>query len=249
MRSDVVDGKIRFPGRILFLYEDLDLVRAQLDGQDIPWLEDQELIHNISTDEITPGWVCFYFDETLGEYSLVGLRGGRVGHQDIKGGGFSVIVSGRSKGCGSSQRPAYSEQAAGIRLVIAKNIEKIYGNNCQNIGLLTSTDFGLIPRILRGEAIEFGAFTEGLDPVATDIVQSGGLFAYNKRRLAGEVAPPALETATRPLNLVEKVIAQRHRRRGRRHHGVDGRSRRRGGRGTGIPVSTTPPRGLLQGRL
>jgi 3-isopropylmalate/(R)-2-methylmalate dehydratase large subunit len=37
--------------------------------------------------------------------------------------------------------------------VIARSIEKIYGQNCQNIGLLTSTDFELIPRILRGEAI------------------------------------------------------------------------------------------------
>ena len=41
---------------------------------------------------------------------------------------------------------------AGIKLVIAKNIEKIYGQNCQNIGLLTSTDFSLLPRIERGEA-------------------------------------------------------------------------------------------------
>ncbi len=209
MRSDVVDGKISFPGRILFLYEDLDLVRAQLAGTDVPWDPDKALVDNISTDEITPGWVCFYFDETLGEYSLVGLRGGAIEHMDLKRGGFSVIVSGRSKGCGSSRETApYSEQAAGIRLVIAKNIEKIYGNNCQNIGLLTSTDFGLIPRILRGEAIEVDAFTAGMDPVAKDIVEAGGLFAYNKLRLAGAVRPPALATAPRPMNLVEKIIAR-----------------------------------------
>ncbi|MCO4760527.1 MAG: 3-isopropylmalate dehydratase [Myxococcales bacterium] len=209
MRADVVDGKIAFPGRILFLYEDLDKVRAQLDGIDLPWDPTLPRIDNISTDEITPGWVCFYFDETLGQYSLVGLRGGKIGHMDLANGGFSVIVSGKSKGCGSSRETApFSEQAAGIRLVIAENIEKIYGNNCQNIGLLTSTDFSLIPRLLRGEAIEFEAFTAGMDPVATDIVQSGGLFAYNQRRLAGDVAPPPLETANRPMNLVEKIIAR-----------------------------------------
>lgn len=209
MRADVVDGKIAFPGRILFLYEDLALVRQQLDGVDIGWDAALARIDNISTDEITPGWVCFYFDETLGEYSLVGLRGNEIKHMDLANGGFSVIVSGKSKGCGSSRETApYSEQAAGIRLVIAENIEKIYGNNCQNIGLLTSTDFDLIPRILAGEAIELSAFTQGLDPVATDIVHSGGLFAYNRRRLAGEVTPPALTTAPRPQNLVEKIIAR-----------------------------------------
>jgi hypothetical protein len=68
----------------------------------------------------------------------------------IKNGGFEVIVSGRSKGCGSSRETApYSEREAGIQLVVAKSIEKIYGQNCQNIGLLTTTDFGLLDRIAR----------------------------------------------------------------------------------------------------
>ena len=42
-------------------------------------------------------------------------------------------------------------RGVGVQLVIAKNIEKIYGQNCQNIGLLTSTDFGLLARIERGD--------------------------------------------------------------------------------------------------
>jgi len=29
----------------------------------------------------------------------------------------------------------------GIRVVIAENIERIYKQNCQNLGLLTSTNF------------------------------------------------------------------------------------------------------------
>jgi hypothetical protein len=37
-----------------------------------------------------------------------------------------------------------------VQLVIAKSIEKIYRQNAQNIGLLTSTDFGLVERIERG---------------------------------------------------------------------------------------------------
>lgn len=206
----MTSDSIRFDGKILFLYEDLDLVRAQLGGTDVGWHPEYKRIDNISTDEITPGWVCFYFDETLGQYSLVGLRGGAVSHNSIKNGGFSVIVSGKSKGCGSSRETApYSEQAAGIQLVIAENLEKIYGQNCQNIGLYTSTDFGLIPRILRGEAIELDAFTVGLDPVATQIVRSGGLFAYNRARLHGDVRPPAVDTPARPMTLVEKIIAKK----------------------------------------
>jgi 3-isopropylmalate/(R)-2-methylmalate dehydratase large subunit len=94
-----------------------------------------------------PGWVCYYYDETLARYCLVGLRGGNIEQDAIKNGGFKVIVSGRSKGCGSSRETApYSELKAGIQLVVARNIEKIYGQNCQNIGLLTTTDFTLLER-------------------------------------------------------------------------------------------------------
>lgn len=208
-RADAVGGAIRFDGRMLFLYDDTEAIRAQIAGTDLPWDAGRRRIDNISTDEITPGWVCFHFDEVLGEYPLVGLRGGPIEHRSVIDGGFSVVVSGKSKGCGSSRETApFSEQAAGIRLVIAETIEKIYGNNCQNIGLLTSTDFGLIDRIARGEAIPLEEFTRGLDEVSAEIVRRGGLFAYNRARLAGEVAPPAVNTAPRPMTLVEKVIAR-----------------------------------------
>jgi 3-isopropylmalate/(R)-2-methylmalate dehydratase large subunit len=208
--TSATDSSVRFDGRILFLYDDPALVKRQLAGEDLPWDPAHKRVDNISTDEITPGWVCFYFDETLGKYSLVGLRGGVVEPGAIAGGGFSVIVSGKSKGCGSSRETApFSEQAAGIRLVIAENIEKIYGQNCQNIGLLTSTDFGLIERIQRGEAIPLSEFTHGLDPVATDIVRMGGLFNYNRARLAGDIKPPPVSTLSRPMTLIEKIIARK----------------------------------------
>ncbi|HEX8853865.1 MAG TPA: aconitase family protein, partial [Pyrinomonadaceae bacterium] len=91
---------------------------------------------------------------------------------------------------------------------IAQTIEKIYGQNCQNIGLLTSTDFGLIERIRSGEEIPLSEFTRGLDPISQSIVEYGGLFNYNKARLAGAVTPPAVETKARPMNIVEKIIAR-----------------------------------------
>ena len=240
------DDRVKFDGRILFLTEDTSLIRRQLEAAagDAKQLEDElaarlahddlPLMNNISTDEITPGWVCFYYDETLGQYVYVGMRDAAVKKDEVNNGGFAVVVSGLSKGCGSSRETApYAEKWAGIQLVIAKSIEKIYGQNSQNIGLLTSTDFGLIDRIRRGEEIALDEFTRGLDPISQDIVQYGGLFNYNKARLAGEVSPPALESEPpasaggslreqdargpqagmpalrrRPMNIVEKIIAR-----------------------------------------
>ncbi len=201
---------ISFAGRVLYLTEDQQQLEAQLYGkQTLRHDPARKLIDNISTDELTPGWVCYYYDETLARYCLVGLRGGAIKQDAIKNGGFAVIASGVSKGCGSSRETApYSELKAGVQLVIAKNIEKIYGQNCQNIGLLTSTDFSLLPRIERGESIPIEEFTKGLDPIAAEIVRHGGLFAYNQARLRGDTVPPATVTKARPMTLCEKIIAK-----------------------------------------
>src|SRR5215212_7098866 len=201
---------LKFGARVLFLTEDVSLIRRQLEaGEELEYEAERPLMNNISTDEITPGWVCFYYDETLGEYVYVGMREGAVKKDEVKNGGFGVVVSGLSKGCGSSRETApFAEKAAGVELVIAKTIEKIYGQNCQNIGLLTSTDFGLIERIKNGEEIPLEEFTRGLDPISKQIVEYGGLFNYNKSRLGGKVTPPALETVKRPMNIVEKIIAR-----------------------------------------
>src|SRR2546429_7471706 len=199
--------KLKFDRRILFLTEDTSLIRQQLEatGDEAKALEGKltrrlannnlPLMNNISTDEITPGWVCFHYDEKLGQYVYVGMRDGAVKKDEVKNGGFALVVSGLSKGCGSSRETApYAEKWAGIQLVIAKSIEKIYGQNSQNIGFLTSTDFGLIDRIRRGEEIALEEFTKGLDPVSQTIVEYGGLFTYNKARLAGEVSPPPIDS-------------------------------------------------------
>src|ERR671938_1985715 len=201
---------VRFEGRVLFLTEDTTLIRSQLEGgEDLSYEPERPLMNNISMDEITPGWVCFYYDETLGQYVYVGMRENAVEKDEVREGGFAVVVSGLSKGCGSSRETSpYAEKAAGIEMVIAQTIEKIYGQNAQNIGLLTSTDFGLIERIERGEEIPLAEFMRGLDGISKAIVEYGGLFNYNKARLAGEVSPPPLETKRRPMNIVEKIVAR-----------------------------------------
>ncbi|MCC6670695.1 MAG: 3-isopropylmalate dehydratase [Planctomycetes bacterium] len=202
---------IRLTGRVLYLAEDPAELKAQLyDGKRLRHDPQRKLVDNISTDELTPGWVCYYYDETLARYCLVGLRGNHVQKDAIANGGFQVIVSGLSKGCGSSRETApFSELKAGVQIVFARTIEKIYGQNCQNIGLLTSTDFSLLERLERGEELSIHEFTKGLDEIATAIVESGGLFAYNRRRLAGEIVPKVPQTGPRPMTLVEKIVASR----------------------------------------
>ncbi|MCP4502779.1 MAG: 3-isopropylmalate dehydratase [Deltaproteobacteria bacterium] len=203
-------SEVSVDGRALYLTGDLEQLEGQLKGEVLKADPDRKLIDNISTDELTPGWVCFWYDETLGNYCLVGLRGGKIEKDSIKNSGAKIIVSGLSKGCGSSRETApFSEKSAGIQVVVAKTIEKIYGQNCRNIGLLTTTDFGILEKLERGESVPLSAFTDGLDPIAKGIVEYGGLFNYNKARLAGEVAPPASSTEPRPMNLTEKIIASR----------------------------------------
>ena len=205
---------VRFDGRILFLTEDPELIRRQLAGEDLPWPlpPGVKLRDDISTDEITPAHVCFYFDETLGEWPYVGLKcGGQlpIGRNAVRQGGFAVCVSGKRRGKGSSREQSpYAELCAGIRLVIAENHERIYRQNCQNLGLLTSTNFELLGRIRAGEAIPLAEFTAGEDGITREIVERGGLFAFNQARLRGEAKAPAIVTAPRRRTLTEKILAR-----------------------------------------
>jgi 3-isopropylmalate/(R)-2-methylmalate dehydratase large subunit len=200
---------VQLDGRVLILTEDPSLIRRQLEGEEVDYRSDLPLMNNISTDEMTPLWTCFYHDQTLGRYIYIGMRGGVIGQDEIRGGGFSAVVSGRSKGCGSSREMApYAEKWAGIEVIIAPSIEKIYRQNAHNIGLLTSTDFSLVERLRRRERIPLEAFTRDLDPISKAVVEYGGLFNYNKARLRGEVVPPPVETPSRPMTLVEKIIAR-----------------------------------------
>jgi 3-isopropylmalate/(R)-2-methylmalate dehydratase large subunit len=212
--------KVRLQGRILFLTEDPDLIKRQLAGEDLAWdtknpANNPKLRDDISTDEITPAHYCFYFDETLGEIPYLGLKCGDVtpiGRSDVKRGGFVCAVSGKRRGKGSSREQSpYAEMCAGIRVVIAENIERIYKQNCQNLGLLTSTNFSLIDRVRGGEEIPLSEFTAGEDEITRQVIEYGGLFPFNVARLQGKVFLPSIESdtdgKTRPMTLAEKIFA------------------------------------------
>lgn len=205
--------KVRFAGRVLFLAEDASVVRRQLAGEDLDWTPAVKLRDNISTDEITPAYICYYYDETLGEFPYLGLKCGEdfpVTRGSVRTGGFVASVSGKRRGKGSSREQSpYAEMCAGIRLVVAENIERIYRENCQNLGILTTTDFSVIERVRRGEEIPLAAFTAGEGEITRGIIEYGGLFNYNLARLQGQVrvSPPA--TRSRPMTLGEKILARR----------------------------------------
>ena len=209
--------KVRLPGRILFLTEDPELIRRQLAGEDLPWdtknpEKNPKLRDDISTDEITPAHICFFFDETLGEFPYTGLKCGSempIQRGDVKKGGFVAAVSGKRRGKGSSREQSpYAERCAGIKIVIAENIERIYKQNCQNLGVLTSTNFSLIDKIRAEEEIPLSEFTQGEDEITRQIIEHGGLFSFNVARLQGKVPLPAIETKRRPMTLAEKIFAR-----------------------------------------
>src|SRR5437660_83063 len=209
--------KVRLQGRILFLSEDPELIKRQLAGEDLPWdaknpANNPKLRDDISTDEITPAHYCFYFDETLGEIPYLGLKCGGVlpiGRSDVKRGGFVCAVSGKRRGKGSSREQSpYAEMCAGIRVVIAENIERIYKQNCQNLGLLTSTNFSLIKRIRNSEDIPLSEFTKGEDDITRQVIEYGGLFPFNVARLQGKVTLPVISTPKRGMTVAEKIFAK-----------------------------------------
>jgi len=209
--------KVRFSGRILFLTEDPELIKRQLAGEDLPWdtknpTNNPKLRDDISTDEITPAHYCFYFDETLGEIPYLGLKCGNVlpiGRSDVKKGGFVAAISGKRRGKGSSREQSpYAEMCAGIRVVIAENIERIYKQNCQNLGLLTSTNFSLIDKIRSGAEIPLTEFTAGEDEITRQVIEYGGLFPFNVARMQKKVFLPAIKTEKRPMTLAEKIFAR-----------------------------------------
>jgi 3-isopropylmalate/(R)-2-methylmalate dehydratase large subunit len=219
--------QVKLQGRILFLTEDPELIKRQLAGEDLAWdtknpANNPKLRDDISTDEITPAHYCFYFDETLGEIPYLGLKCGDVtpiGRGDVKRGGFVCAVSGKRRGKGSSREQSpYAEMCAGIQVVIAENIERIYKQNCQNLGVLTSTNFSLIDRIRGGEEIPLSEFTAGEDEITQQVIEYGGLFPFNVARMQGKAFLPPIENqdkntgggarAAQAMTVAEKIFAR-----------------------------------------
>jgi 3-isopropylmalate/(R)-2-methylmalate dehydratase large subunit len=197
--------------RILYLCADAQLVRRQLAGERLTRAQAGALRDDISTDEITPVAIMSHYDDRLARFPYTGFKvGGEfpIGAGVVQAGGFSLTVAGRRYGKGSSREhsPA-AEKLAGIQLVIAESFERIYRQNADNIGLITSTDVGLVERLERGEIIALDELLAGRDTLAAGILRAGGLLRFGQAHLLGAPPPPA-GPAPRPLTLFEKIIAR-----------------------------------------
>jgi 3-isopropylmalate/(R)-2-methylmalate dehydratase large subunit len=205
---------IQFAPRVLLLADDPQGVREQLAGASLTLEAAGPLRDDVSTDEISPLSAMVHFDATLGRWPYTAFTAGGVqpiGRDAIRGAGVEVVVAGWRYGKGSSrEHSVVAERAAGVRLVIARSFERIYRQNADNVGLLTSTDLGLVPRLQRGEAIALDELLQGRDALAAAIVRVGGLLAYGREHLQTVKAePPAATSAdSSPRTLAEKIIAR-----------------------------------------
>jgi len=207
--------QLQLPGRMLFLSADPKTMDTQFAGKTLALDEARPLRDNVSTDEMTPQTVCLLFDERIGAGLLLAYKAGErnpIGKNAIKDGGFSVIVGGKRYGKGSSREHSpLAHVSAGIRLVIAESFERIFRQNCDNLGLFTSSDFGLIARIRSGETISVEELVSGREALAAALLRCGGLLAYGRQQ--GILTAPSSTVALAaqpggPQTLVEKILAR-----------------------------------------
>ena len=198
-------------GRVLYLARNPAAMADQMAGRAMTLAQAGPLRDEVSTDEITPVAILAHYDDALGRYPYTGFT--VDGQQPIaagavRAGGFSVTVAGARYGKGSSREhsPA-AEKLAGIRLVVAESFERIYRQNADNIGLFTSTDLGLIPRIERGEAIGIDELVAGRDALAAAILRAGGLLRFGQLHMQG-IRPAADAGGTGTRTLFEKIVAR-----------------------------------------
>lgn len=198
--------------RVLYLADDPGTVRRQLAGERLAREQAGTLRSDVSTDEISPVAIMSHYDDKLARFPYTGFAAGGetpIAPGAVQAGGFQVTVAGRRYGKGSSREhsPA-AERLAGIRLVIAESFERLYRQNADNTGLFTSTDFGLLERMARGEPIPLDDLLRDREPLAAAILRAGGLLAFGQQQLrAARPAPVAAQAG--PQTLYEKIV-RRH---------------------------------------
>lgn len=208
---------LHFSPRILYLSQNPACVQQVLAGEQLSLAAAQPLRDDVSTDEITPIAILTHFDDALGHYPYSGFQAGGmfpIAAGAMRGSGIEVVVAGKRYGKGSSREHSpMAEKLAGVRLVIAESFERIYRQNADNIGLITSTDLSLIPRIAAGEAIAWQELLAGRDALAAAILVQGGLLAFGRAHLVNvadvaSTAQPTPAPTTQPRTLFEKIVAR-----------------------------------------
>lgn len=115
-----------------------------------------------------------------------------------------IVVAGRNWGCGSSREQAVTALAmAGVKVLVATSIARIYFRNAVNGGILPVISEAAVAAIQDGETItvDTEAFTvtcakgtfefPPLSPSLKAILEAGGLIPMLKAKLAAEKGLPA----------------------------------------------------------
>lgn len=119
---------------------------------------------------------------------------GRVGTGDL-------IVAGKNFGCGSSREHApIAIKAAGIQAVVARDFARIFYRNAFNIGLPIFESPDASEKVREGDEVEVDADrgiirnittreeykANPIPPFMQELIDSGGLIEWTKRKLANE---------------------------------------------------------------
>jgi 3-isopropylmalate/(R)-2-methylmalate dehydratase large subunit len=199
--------------KVLYLSQSLAMLTNQLAGNRVTLMQAGALRSDVSTDEITPVAMLSYYDSRLADFAHTGLtvEGERPIKQGaLKAAGIEVLVAGARYGKGSSREHSpVAELWAGVKIVFAESFERIYRQNADNIGLITSTNFKLLERLEQGEHIELTELTEDREPLAKKLLQAGGLLKYGRQLLNRGVGVEQTRFfSDKPKTLFEKIVAR-----------------------------------------
>jgi len=162
---------------------------------------------NIDTDVIIPARYLTTMDsEILAKHAMEDLDPKEYPIPFLNKDGtcnYQIIIAGKNFGCGSSREHApIALRAAGVEAVIATSFARIYYRNSVNGGIILPLESELyLPHYFKtGDKVEINLGEKPLmksyieDTVTScfsikpfgpvkDIIEAGGLTAYNKRRL------------------------------------------------------------------
>src|SRR5215469_16351891 len=208
--------KLAPSARTLVLYDDAAHIAAQLDpsARQLPPLpSDDALLRGVSTDAIIAARPdCYQFDPA--SPGMVLLRTLQVGDSTpippgaTAKGNFGALAAGSDWGCGSSrEHAALALLGAGIGAVYAPSIAPIHLDNLIANGMVPFTDRALFERFMQGAPITVAELAPSLTPLQRRILQRGTIFRFMQAWAEGKEAIDPIETAVRPMTIVEKIMA------------------------------------------
>ncbi|WP_434510946.1 3-isopropylmalate dehydratase [Desulfitobacterium sp. AusDCA] len=149
---------------------------------------------NVDTDQILPGYAMAAPEDKLKEYALAGSAIPDFAQKVQPG---DIVVAGDNFGCGSSREQApVALKEAGVALIIAKSLARIFRRNSVNIGMPVLVA-DLVDQIENGQEIEVDLVTgkitllrtgdkvqgQALAPNVLETLECGGLIAKVRRHL------------------------------------------------------------------